>query len=119
MTNQPRVVIVEDDALIALFLKGTCEQFGSLVVGTAAYGESALRILREEKPSHVLMDMRLNGSMDGVDIGKAISPEQPDLKVIYVTGSNEPATLERISQNHPYRVLIKPVTPDQLKEALS
>ena len=84
MTNQPRVVIVEDDALIALFLKGTCEQFGSLVVGTAADGESALRILREEKPSHVLMDMRLNGSMDGVDIGMAISPDLTQLSRVSI-----------------------------------
>ena len=119
MTSHPRVVIVEDDALIAIFLQGTCEQFGAEVVGAAADGENALRILREEKPSHVLMDMRLQGPMDGADIGMVVSREQPDLKIIYVTGSNEPATLERISQNNPYRILIKPVVPDQVNEALS
>lgn len=119
MSRRNRVAIVEDDALISVYLEGLCQQLGMDVVGTAASGDEALPMLRAEKPSHILMDMRLIGDMDGVDIALIVSKEQPDVRVIYVTGSNEPATLERINEDHPYRILIKPINPKDLEEALA
>ena len=119
MTNPDKVVIVEDDALIAYYMKDVCEEFGAHVAGIAADGETALNLIREERPSHILMDVRLVGPMDGVDVATMISTESPDIKIIYVTGSNEPATLELISMTSPHRILIKPINPNQLCDALS
>jgi len=118
MSETPTVVVVEDDVLISLYLQGLCKDFGATVLGYAVDGDTALAMLTEMKPSHVLMDMRLRGEKDGVDVGKVIYKTQPTIKVIYITGSNEPETQARIGTDHPYRVLIKPINPNDLKDAL-
>jgi DNA-binding NarL/FixJ family response regulator len=63
------------------------------------------------------MDVRLQGEGDGVDAALAIH-EHVGSKVIFVTGSREPATLERISLHHPSAVLFKPVSGRQLRTAI-
>jgi DNA-binding NarL/FixJ family response regulator len=63
------------------------------------------------------MDVRLAGDRDGVDAALAIH-DTVGSKVIFVTGSREPATMERISLDHPAGVLFKPVSDRQLREAI-
>lgn len=118
MSVAPTVVVVEDDVLISLYLQGLCKDFGATVLGSAVDGDVALKLLDDVKPTHVLMDVRLRGEKDGVDVGKEIYKTQPTIKVIYITGSNEPETQARIGTDHPYRVLVKPINPNDLKEAL-
>lgn len=118
MTEARSVVIVEDDFLIAEYLRDLCEQAGYPVVGSAADAETALRVIRETRPSRILMDVRIKGRRDGVDVGAEVHKERPDVRIIYVTGSNEPPTIARIKTNAPYRILIKPIAPHALIEAL-
>lgn len=113
------VVIVEDDALIAMYLERLCKKFGVPVLGTAAEGWEAIDMIVAQQPTHVFMDMRLDGDLDGVDVGTAIYLKHPEIRIIYITGSNEPATRARIDEDHPYRILIKPINPNDLEEALS
>jgi len=63
------------------------------------------------------MDMRLRGERDGVDAALAIH-ERVGSKLIFVTGSREPATLDRIGLDHPAAVLFKPVSDRQLRTAI-
>jgi DNA-binding NarL/FixJ family response regulator len=119
MPDRRRAVIVEDEFLIADYLADLCELYDVEVVGSADNGEDAIRIIRETRPDFVLMDVRLVGPMDGVEIAKTVYNEQDKLKIIYITGSNEPPTIARINSDHPYQILIKPILPDDLRRALA
>lgn len=114
-----RIVIVEDDFLIAEYLAQICTELGADVVGRADDGPSARRVIGASNPSHVLMDLRLTGKEDGVDIALWAHDAAPDTKIIFVTGSNEPPSIARIKSDHPHRILIKPIAPLDLEEALS
>lgn len=110
MTDNPiKVAIVEDEFLIAQDLAYLCEKLGMTVVGQAANFDTAVKLIEETVPDYVLMDVRLQGKRDGVNVALKVFETMPGIKIIYVTGSNEPPTLARIDEDHPYAVLIKPV----------
>ena len=111
------VAVVEDEFLIAAGLTMQLEELGMKVCGTAATAEEAVTLVQANRCDLVLMDMRLAGAQDGVDAARAIH-DTGGSKVIFVTGSREPATLERIRLGHPAGVLFKPVTDRQLRQAI-
>jgi DNA-binding NarL/FixJ family response regulator len=114
---QTTVLIVDDEYLIAEGLSLQIEDMGMTVCATAATAEDAIALTREHRPALVLMDMRLRGQKDGVDAALAIH-EDVGSKVIFITGSREPATIERIALDHPAGVLFKPVSDRQLRAAV-
>lgn len=118
MSEGNRTVIVEDEILISDYLADLCELYDMEVVGTADNGEEAIETIRETRPDVVLMDVRLVGEMDGVAVAKTVYEDLPNLKIVYITGSNEPPTIARIKSDHPYKILIKPILPDDLRRAL-
>lgn len=118
MTEKRRAVIVEDEILIAEYLADYCEEFGVSVADMADNADDAIRVIREARPDIVLMDVRLVEQGDGVEVAKAAYKDQNTLKIIYITGSNEPPTIARIKSDHPYQILIKPISPDDLRRAL-
>ena len=119
MPETRRVVIVEDDFLVTEYLRQVCEDVGAPVVGNAMDADTALDLIDELRPEFVLMDVRLPGARDGVDLAHAVYERHPWIRVIFVTGSNEPLTIRRINADHPYRILIKPINPEDLGEALA
>ena len=119
MPERQKIVIVEDEILIADYLADLCEHFGFDVVGAADNADEAISTIRETRPDIILMDVRLAGHSDGVEAAKTVYEEQSNLKIIYVTGSNEPPTIARINSDHPYKILIKPILPDDLRRALA
>lgn len=119
MRTAKTVVIVEDDFLIAEFLKITCSELGADVLGMASEPQEAIDLIVEKSPKFVLMDVRLGGRRDGVDVAIRTHEHLPDTKIIFVTGSNEPPTLDRINQDHPHCILIKPINPGDLEKAFN
>lgn len=111
------VLVVDDEYLIALGLCTQVEEMGLTVCGTAATADEAVALTQRHRPIVVLMDMRLLGEKDGVDAALAIY-ETVGSKVIFITGSREPATIERIKLDHPSAVLFKPVSDQQLRAAI-
>jgi DNA-binding NarL/FixJ family response regulator len=111
------VAVVDDEFLIAAGLSQQLEEMGRSVCGTAATAEEAIGLAQAARPCVVLMDVRLAGDKDGVDAALVIHATVGS-KVIFVTGSREPQTMERISQDHPAGVLFKPVSDWQLREAI-
>ena len=112
------VLVVDDEALVAKLFCIHLENMGLEVCGTAATADDAIAIAEQLRPSVVLMDMRLRGAKDGVDAALAIHATVGS-KVIFVTGSTEPATMARIGLDHPTSILIKPVSERQLKVAVT
>ena len=112
------VMIVEDEVLIALGLEMQVEDMGLTVCGMAMSAVEAIAMCQLHRPAVVLMDMRLKGDGDGVDAALAINLSVGS-RVIFVTGSREPATIERINLDHPFAVLFKPVSQAQLADTIA
>jgi len=112
------VLVVDDEYLIAEGLCMQIEDMGLAVCGTAATAAEAVALACLHRPALVLMDVRLQGDKDGVDAALAIYDEVGS-KVVFITGSREPATVARIALDHPQAVLYKPVSNSQLIAAVN
>jgi len=115
--RQDCVLIVDDEFIIALGLSMLVELMGMEVCATAATADEAVALAQRHRPAVVLMDVRLQGSKDGVDVALAIH-ETVGSKIIFLTGSREPETKARIAIGHPSDVLFKPVSDMQLQAAI-
>jgi DNA-binding NarL/FixJ family response regulator len=111
------VLVVDDEYLIAWGLSQQVKSMGMEVCATAATAEEAIALAQKHRPSIVLMDMRLRGDGDGVDAALAIH-DTVGSKVIFITGSKEPATMARIQLDHPSAVLFKPIGDWELRKAI-
>jgi DNA-binding NarL/FixJ family response regulator len=115
---QRHVLVVDDEFLIVMGLIAQVEHMGLTICGSASTADEAIELARLHRPMVVLMDMRLDGSKDGVDAALAIH-EEIGSKVIFITGSREPSTVARIHTDHPCGVLFKPVSSQQLRDAIA
>jgi len=115
--SKGKVLIVEDQFLASEFLRIWTEAYGFEVCGVATSADAAIEFAKEHKPTHVLMDVRLDGEKDGVDAAAALQ-ELIDTRIIYCTGSSEASTVARINSDHPFEILFKPIDPNLLGEAL-
>jgi DNA-binding response OmpR family regulator len=113
----PRVLIVEDETLIAEELKDRLEGFGFLVIAIVDTAEQGVRIATAELPDLVLMDIRLKGKKDGVQASIEIR-RQVDIPVIYLTAYSDRATLDRAKNTNPYGYILKPFHERELQVAI-
>jgi DNA-binding NarL/FixJ family response regulator len=114
-TSPPaRVLIVEDDRLVALDLETMLIEFGFVPCATAASGEEALATARSEAPELTLMDIRLEGPMDGIEAARRLHAEL-GLRVVYLTANSDLATVARAKLSDPYGYLLKPIRPLDLR----
>jgi len=111
------VLVVDDEFLIAEGLCMQVEDMAMVVCGTATTADEALALAMMHRPEVVLMDVRLRGDKDGVDAAQEIH-RTVGSKVIFITGSREQSTIDRIYQDHPAGVLFKPVSDRQLRSAI-
>jgi AmiR/NasT family two-component response regulator len=111
------VLVVDDEFLIAESLCMHLEDMGLVVCGTAATADEAVALAQQHRPRLVLMDVRLHGERDGVDASLAIHVSVAS-KIIFITGSQEPATIARIRLDHPAGVLFKPFSGVGLRTAV-
>lgn len=109
-----RILIVEDDATIALGLRMLLYHWGYDVIAVAASGEHALVLAAAEPPDLVLMDVRLEGRMDGIETA-AVLRFQHRMPVLFLTAQTDPRTLDRLAASEAGGVLFKPVEPDRLR----
>lgn len=117
-SNNRRVMIVEDEILIAEALRLRLERMGYTVVGVVASGEEALNLVANTTPDLVLMDIRLAGSMDGITAGEHIH-SRFGLPVVYLTANSDPETIERVIRSQPYGYISKPIDDATLRSTLS
>jgi CheY-like chemotaxis protein len=113
-----RVLIVEDDLIISLTTEKMVEKLGCQVVGCVTTGEDAIKAAEENKPDIILMDIRLNGSMDGIEATKEILANLDSTRVIYVTGNTDNAYKERAEKTGYDAYLIKPLRMEDLKSII-
>jgi len=119
MTRPLRVLVVEDEVLIADYIAISLEDAGHEVVGIFDCADPALSLLREAKPDVVILDIRINGDVDGVDLALRMQAEGLTTKHLFITGSGDPETKARALATGPIAFLQKPVTVRQLEAILA
>jgi PAS domain S-box-containing protein len=112
-----KVLIVEDEPIIALDLKQEIEQLGYEVVGVAESAEEALVAAEIHQPDLALLDIRLAGDVDGIQTAKMLR-KLFDVAGIFLTLYTDEATLDRAVQELPYGYLTKPFQSGELKATL-
>jgi diguanylate cyclase (GGDEF)-like protein/PAS domain S-box-containing protein len=111
--NNERILIVEDEKIIAIDLQRRLERFGYTVVGMAGDGESAVSMALELVPDIILMDIMLGGKMDGIEAAVAIKASK-DIPFIFLTAFTDERTLERAKEAEPYGYILKPFKEREL-----
>jgi len=102
-----KILIVEDQVIVARDEQHVLEALGYNVVGTTATGEGAITLAETLRPDLVLMDIMLKGGMDGVEAARHIR-ERFDIPVIFVTAYADPATLQRAKLTGSFGYILKP-----------
>jgi light-regulated signal transduction histidine kinase (bacteriophytochrome) len=109
-----RVLVVEDDGVLALDLAETLDDLGYTVAGTATRGEEAIDLARRLHPHLILMDVGLAGDIDGIAAAEAIRDEH-DVPVVFLTAHADDDTLNRATRSEPSAYLVKPFKPPDLR----
>lgn len=112
-----RILIVEDERIVALNLQQRLTKLGYEVVGRAASGPDAIAKARISAPDLVLMDIHIEGPMDGIETAARLIDEL-QLRVIYLTAFSEDTTLDRARATQPYGYLLKPFSERELHATL-
>jgi diguanylate cyclase (GGDEF)-like protein/PAS domain S-box-containing protein len=111
------IVIVEDEGVVALDLSSSLRQLGYRVKGLAARADQALDLVAEHQPDLVLMDIHLEGEVDGIEAAREIQARFRT-PVVYLTAYAEEATLQRAETTRPYGYLLKPFEARTLEATL-
>ncbi|MCK5124699.1 MAG: response regulator [candidate division Zixibacteria bacterium] len=117
MSSRPRVLIVEDELIVARNLQERLHKLGYDVAEIASTGEEAVSSAGKHQPDIVLMDIRLKGDRDGIDAGEEIN-QRMGIPVVYLTAHTDDNTLVRAKNTNPYGYLLKPIEGRELKATI-
>jgi DNA-binding NarL/FixJ family response regulator len=112
-----RVMLVEDEAIVAWDIAETVQRLGYTIVGTPDCAEDAIKLAETAGPDLILMDIRLNGALDGIEAARVIR-ERTGRRVIYLTAHADLATMERAAATEPLGYVFKPFSQEVLRTAL-
>lgn len=111
-----KILIVEDEPFIAQDIAGTIEELGHKCVGTADNAGAALALISSQEPELLLLDVKIKGVADGIDIAR--TARELNLPFIFITDLQGSETLERIKATQPWAYLSKPVNALKIRNAI-
>ena len=114
---QPRILIVEDEAIVAADLRRQLQRLNYQPLGPATSGAQAIALAAELRPDLVLMDILLEGPMDGITAAQEIRA-RADIPVVFITANSETPTLERAKLAGPFGYLVKPFESRTLRASI-
>jgi PAS domain S-box-containing protein len=109
-----KILIVEDEITIARELEARLAEFGYEVTGIASSGQDAIALAAETQPALVLMDVALNGEMDGIQAAEEIRRRHPT-PILFMTAHTDEAILRRADVIEPFGYVEKPFTDRELQ----
>lgn len=112
-----RILVVEDEYILAVNLQEGLESLGYIVLDIADSAESAIQKASELQPNLILMDIRLHGDRDGIDAAEQIW-NLLQIPIIYVTGHSDKSTVERATLTSPFGYILKPIREKELYVAI-
>ncbi len=108
-----KILVVEDESIVAMDISNMLENLGYTVVGTAGSGEEAIQSVKDRSPDLVLMDIMLRGDVDGIEAAEYIR-HNFQIPVVYLTAYSDNKTLERAKITEPYGYILKPFEEREL-----
>ncbi|NJD53442.1 MAG: response regulator [Candidatus Methanoperedens sp.] len=114
MNTAKKIIIVEDEVIIAEGLQRKLTTMGYDIIGIASSGEEAVKKVKENNPDLVLMDIVIHGKIDGIETAAQIH-SLFDIPVVYLTAYADEKTLERAKITEPFGYLIKPFKDRELQ----
>jgi len=115
--DKKKILIAEDELLIARDLKNNLERMGYTVTSMSVSGEGAVKHAKDENPDLVLMDIMLKGKLDGIDAAEKIHT-QYNIPIIYLTAFADEKTLQRAKVTEPYAYILKPFDSRELHSSI-
>lgn len=109
-----RILIVEDEVVVATHLEASVSKMGHQVVGIAASGEKALALLEKTRPDLVLLDIKLKGDLDGIQVAQEVNRTYA-IPILFLSAYTDSKLIERAKPVRPFCYLTKPVDPRELK----
>jgi two-component system cell cycle sensor histidine kinase/response regulator CckA len=114
---KPKLMIVEDDHIVAMDLQGILQSLGYVVSAVVSRGEEAIEKADQTRPDLALMDIRLRGDMDGIETAEQFRTRF-DIPVVFLTAYADKTTLERAKLTAPLAYVIKPFDQRELHSAI-
>jgi len=108
-----KILVVEDNMIIQMYLSRTVRDCGFEVVGEARDCDTALELIDQNQPDLIIMDLGLVGNKDGVETATIVN-ELYNIPIIFITGNSDEHTIERAKNVNPYDIIIKPIDEDRL-----
>lgn len=118
MMAKARIMVVEDDRIVARDIREQLGRIGHSVVAVTHSGEAAVDLALAERPDLVLMDIRLDGRMDGIDAAQLIRT-QGQIPVVFLTAYADDETVRRASRAEPFGYLLKPFEDLHLRSVIA
>ncbi len=115
--SNTQLMLVEDEPVVALDIRHRLTRLGYAVPLAATSGEDAVRLALEHSPDLILMDIMLEGGLDGIDAATRIRDER-NIPVIYLTGATDEQTLQRAKTTGPFGYIIKPFEDRELHSCI-
>jgi DNA-binding LytR/AlgR family response regulator len=112
-----KLLIVEDDMIIAADTALQLSKLGYDVSGIVPRGEEAIRQVETDRPDLILLDISLKGPLDGIETAHAIR-QRWNIPIIYVTANTDEATFTRAKETRPYAFISKPIRSIELQRAI-
>lgn len=113
--SSARILLIEDERIIALDIQMRLERLGYDVIGVAASGEQAIQLTAESNPDLIIMDIQLAGEIDGVAAAKIICERDP-VPIVFLTAYTDEDTLRRALTSEPDGYLLKPFSNQDLRD---
>ena len=117
MQKRRTVMIVEDDLILNLLYESYLEKLGYDAEGELVYGKTAIEVAKKIDPDLILMDISLEGEIDGITAMKEIR-KFSDVPVIYITGNSDPHHVQRAKETGYLDYLVKPIEFNDLKDSI-
>ena len=117
MANVIKILIVEDEMVIAANISLQLSELGYEVTGILPRGEEAISHIKIEKPDIILLDIRLKGKLDGIETAQTIQ-KQFNIPIIYLTANADEAHFNRAKETHPHAFISKPFKKLDLQRAI-
>lgn len=112
-----KILIVEDDMILMMINKKYVQSLGHHVIAAVTDGESAIKAAQEYSPDYILMDIRIEGPLDGIETAEKIN-EFSKIPIIYISGNSDPITKERAQKTNMCGFFIKPISAELLKSVI-
>jgi len=117
MDTRVKILVVEDEMIIGAKISMQLTSLGYEVTGILPRGEEAILHVQENKPDIVLLDISLNGKLNGIETAEALQ-QNGNIPVIYLTANSDEATFNRAKSTKPYAFITKPFKQLDLQRAI-